>query len=187
MIKRASLASLAFAAAACATAPNPNIIPVGSTAVADLDTCINNAFTSMEGRWHMRFSLSGPDGKVAHSDGHLAIAVIDDNRWIIQRPGPSGEYENYSEITNYGDGLLESHFIKNPDSVIWTETYLECYSPDASGRFKYVSTLTQSVAGGEDLNVTRTGWGSADYHYSIDVMQGETTYALRTRSGVRED
>ena len=38
---------------------------------------------------------------------------------------------------------------------------------------------------GSHMHTTRTGWGSADYHYSVDVMEGDTNpalYALRTRT-----
>ena len=95
----------------------------------------------------------------------------------------------FSEITNYGDGQLESIRLDAVSTTIFQERYTECHPPDASGRFKYVSTLMQGLPDGNAMHVTRTGWGSADYHYSFDVMEGTADpalYALRTRAGERE-
>jgi hypothetical protein len=180
----------ACATAAPATPPQRHVIAVGSsTPATDLDTCINDAFTRMAGGWHMRFDASLPDGTVTHSDGHLQVRPVAGDRWIILRPNHVGDYVPYSEITNYGDGQLESVRLDAVSTTIFQERYIACHPPDASGRFKYVSTLLEAMPGGAPLRVTRTGWGTADHHYSIDVMEsadGTGQYALRTRAGERE-
>jgi hypothetical protein len=189
--RHASFLVLLLGVAACASAPAPrsHVIAVGSALPADLDTCINDAFTSMAGGWHMRFDVSMPDGTVMRSNGHLRIQPKEENRWIILRPNHVGTYVPFSEITNYGDGQLESVRLDTVSTIVFQERYTECHPPDASGRFKYVSTLNQGLPDGNHMHVTRTGWGSADYHYSFDVMEGAADpglYALRTRAGERE-
>ena len=191
MSRQAPLCVALAALAACASPPAQprHVIAVGSTLPADLDTCINAAFTSMAGGWHMRFTVSLPDGTVAGSDGHLQIRPVADNRWIILRPDATGAFVPFSEITNYGQGQLESIRLDADATTIFQERYTDCHPPDASGRFKYVSTLDQALPDGTHMHVTRTGWGSPDYHYSVDVMEGDTNpalYALRTRTGERE-
>ena len=191
MTRRASFLVFLLGLAACTAAPVPqsHVVAVGSTRPADLDTCINDAFTSMAGGWHMRFTVSLPDGTVAGSDGHLQIRPVADNRWIILRPDATGAFAPFSEITNYGQGRLESIRLDAAATTIFQERYTDCHPPDASGRFKYVSTLDQALPDGNHMHTTRTGWGSADYHYSVDVMEGDTNpalYALRTRTGERE-
>ncbi|WP_373009280.1 hypothetical protein [Hyphomonas sp.] len=56
----------------------------------------------------MRFTVSLPGGTVTGSDGHLQIPPTADNRWVILRLDATGAFVALSEITNYGDGQLES-------------------------------------------------------------------------------
>jgi hypothetical protein len=192
---------LAFAIltlSACATAgpaPAPaiaaaHIITAGSkTPAPDLDACLNDTFTGMAGQWTMRFAKSGPGGAIDSNQGTLTIKPKTRDRWIIQRPGPSGAMQDFSEITHYGDGQMESVRLAAGAQTIFEERYLECHTPDASGRAKFVSTLDQRLRrGGPMMRTTRTGWVSAGHIYSIDVseaLDGSGEYALSTRFGTR--
>lgn len=173
-----------------APAPPPHALMVGGTApMADIDTCIDEAFTSMAGEWRMRFAASRADGRVTRNEGHLTIAPNGFGRWIILRPDASGAMTPYSEITNYGSGTLESVRLDPASRTIFEETYLECHAADASGRTKFISTLDQTHnATGRIMRTTRTGWASPGHLYSVDIIEatdGSGTYAISTRFGER--
>jgi len=178
---------------ACAAVPAQNALPAhtinvgGNAAPSGIDSCINNVLDSMKGTWTMRFSASAKDGTVAHAQGTLAIKPMSDGRWTIMRPDKSGTFRDFSVITNYGDGLLESISVDDSFGTIYEETFLECHAPDASGRSKYVSLMEPSSGPYADtMTITRTGWGTADHHYSFDVIEwANGSYALSTRSGER--
>ncbi|MFT5776843.1 hypothetical protein [Hyphomonas sp.] len=79
MSRQAPLCVALAALAACATPPTQprHVIAVGRTLPADLDTRINNAFTSMAGGWDMRFTVSLPCGTVTGSDAQLESIRLD--------------------------------------------------------------------------------------------------------------
>ena len=180
-------------AAACTAAPAPQVLPEhaikvgGNTAASDLDTCINEAIDSMAGEWIMRFSASSRKGTVGHTEGRLVIEPLGRGRWTIHRPDAAGVFVPFSNITNYGGGLLESISVDDAFGTIYSETFVECHAPDASGRFRYVSYMEPTRGPfSNSMTITRTDWGTPDHHYSWDVIEWDDgTYALSTRAGER--
>ena len=178
---------------ACTSGPAQQALPEhaikvgGNAAPSDLDSCINDAIGSMAGKWVMQFSASSRKGTVGQTEGTLIIGPKSEGRWTIRRPNKAGEFVPFSTITNYGEGLLDSISVDDSFGTIYEETFVECHAPDASGRFRYVSYM-QPTRGpfSNSMTITRTGWGTPNHHYSIDVIEWDDgSYALSTRAGER--